>query len=148
MKSMVFFCDSNGRAALISALDHLGIINRKTATLKDLLRLSWWRRIDGLPPGRLMEIGYDSKGFRIFVLWVKKDKDLLPRMACSFPAALEKDRQWKFVDALPYDNRWIDLARYLSLFLGNNFLTHYLFLGGILQLDLKPYPPPNLTPCP
>ncbi|NLL19529.1 MAG: DUF3189 family protein [Clostridia bacterium] len=148
MKSMVFFCDSNCRAALISALEHLGIINRETATVRELLRLSWWRRIAKLPPGRLLEIGYDQRGFRVFVLWVKKDKELLPRLACSFPTAMEKEEEWKFIDALPYDNRWTGLARNLSLFLGNNFLVHYIFLAGIVQLDLNPYLPANLTPCP
>jgi hypothetical protein len=137
LKSMVFYCDSGGRAALVRALKHLGVIHGRTLTFRELLRLSWWPRIAVLPPGRLLEIGCDERGFRVFILWVNKDRELLPRLADSFPAALEKKADWIFVNALPNHNRWIAFARKLASLVGNNSLTHYFFLHGLTKLKEK-----------
>lgn len=136
MKSIIFYCDTHGRAALITALVHLGIIRKDTTTVRELLQLTWWRRISQLPPGQLLEIGYDQQGYRVFVLWVDKDKQLIPKLAVSFAGALNQEIDWRFIDALPQKNGWITLACILSTIGGNNNLSHRLFLQGITRLPV------------
>lgn len=134
MKSIIFYCNTHGKAALITALIHLGMISRNTTTVKELLQLTWWRRVAQLPPGQLLEIGCDQQGNRVFILWVDRDKQLLPKLAVSFSEALNKETDWQFVDALPQKNGWINTARFLSAIAGHNYLTHRLFLQGFTKL--------------
>lgn len=145
MKSLIFFCDSYCRGAMISALIHLGAIVPSKLSISQLMQLTWWKQIDRLSSGELLEVGFDAGGNRIFVLWVNNDKELLPKIASTFATATGKEHQIALVDAMTRNNWRTNLARFLAKLLGNNPLSHYLFLSGIYKLSLEqklPLPQP------
>lgn len=137
MKSIIYFCDSYCRGAMISALIHLGAVLPGKLTIRQLMQLTWWKQINRLPSGQLLEVGYDAGGHKIFVLWVNSDKELVPRLASTFATFAGKDSQITFIDAMTNNNWRTNLARTLAKLLGNNYLSHYLFLSGICKLGLE-----------
>lgn len=145
MKSIVFFCHAYGRGALYRALMHLGAVVPGELTALQWCQLTWWKRIDRLAPGQLLEVGRDAGGNRIYIMWVKKDKELVPRLAHTLAAIAGRQGQIILVDALIHDNWRTNLARCLRRFFGNNYLSHYLFLTGIRQSHHGQYLIPNPT---
>lgn len=137
MKNIIFFCDTYCRGAVVSALIYLGAIVPTKLTINQLMQLTWWKQINRLQPGELLEVGCDAGGNRIFVLWVNNDKELLPRLASTFAAGSGKDKQITLVDAIANNNWRTNLARSLTKLFGNNSLSHYLFLTGICKLGLE-----------
>lgn len=143
MKDIIFFCDCYGRGALLGALFHLGAIEPDKTAIIQLYQLTWWKRINQLAPGQLLAVGRDARGNRVYVLWVPKDKELLPRLARSLEVATGRQGQIILVDALVKNNWKTNLARFLARFLGYNYLSHYLFLSGIRESHQRHHPVPN-----
>jgi len=140
LKDIIFFCDAYGRGALVRALFHLQVLDPGQATAVQLCRLTWWKRIDRLAPGQVLEVGRDARGNRIFVLWVKKDKELLPRLARTLAAASGRPGRMLLVDALEQNNWKTHLARFLARIFGRNLLSHYLFLSGLKNITPSSVP--------
>lgn len=130
---LVYHCYGGTHSSLVAGAIHVGMLPvNRLPTEKELLRLPYFDKLGRQDAGRLLFLGSDSSGNRVYCLGRRRDMNMMDALV-NFAEALGIPKgSWKFINVMPLVNLKMKVGGLASRRLGIEPLGRKMVLAGTL----------------